>query len=99
VRYQLRMYRVRPGEMDEWVTEWKEMILPLRRKHGFDVVGAWKIPEDDRFVWIIGHEDFEAADEKYYASPERADLDPDPTRHLANTHSHMMDEVDLDRPA
>jgi hypothetical protein len=31
MRLQPRMYRVRPSEMDEWIQEWREHVLPLRR--------------------------------------------------------------------
>jgi NIPSNAP len=94
VDYQLRSYVVKPGEMDEWLTEWREKVLPLRRKFGFEVVGAWVIEEEDRFVWIVGHDgDFRARDHDYYASPERENMDPDPARHLAGTETKLMISV------
>jgi hypothetical protein len=90
--WQLRLYRVRQGDLDEWVREWREHVLPLRRAHGFEVHGPW-LSEDGRFVWIIGHADFEAADAAYYASPERRGLDPDPARHLAGAETVMLQEL------
>jgi hypothetical protein len=90
------MYRVREGELDEWVTEWREHVLPLRRAHGFEVLGPWIVRGENRFVWIIGHEDVEAANEAYYGSPERQALEPDPTRHLAETQAWLMDPVRTD---
>jgi hypothetical protein len=86
---------VKTGAMETWVSEWRDVVLPLRRKFGFEVVGAWTVAEEDRFVWIIGHEDFEAADDIYYASPERTQLDPEPARHLAETDTKMMDPIDI----
>jgi hypothetical protein len=68
--------------MDEWLREWRELVYPLRLEHGFRVVGAWVNRDEDRFVWIVGHADFDAADRAYYASPERVGMDPDPARHL-----------------
>lgn len=88
--FQLRMYVVNDGELDEWVAEWRERVLPLRRAHGFSVQGPWIVPDESRFVWILGHEDFETADREYYASPERAALDPDPARHLADVKHWLM---------
>ena len=38
---QLRVYRIHRGVLDEWVREWREQVLPLRRAHGFDVLGSW----------------------------------------------------------
>jgi hypothetical protein len=83
--------------MDGWIDEWRRRVYPLRLEHGFRVIGAWVNRETDRFVWIIGHEDFERADHAYYASPERAELDPDPARHLAEVENLFLDPV-LDGP-
>jgi NIPSNAP len=91
VRYQLRNYKVRPGEMNDWLEEWRSLVYPLRLEHGFRLAGAWVNREADRFVWIIGHEDFERADRAYYASPERAAMDPDPARHLQEVDSLLLD--------
>jgi hypothetical protein len=92
--YQLRSYVVKPGEMDEWLTEWREKVLPLRRKFGFEVVGAWIVEEENRFVWVLGHDgDFGARNDEYYASPERESMDPDPARHLESTETKLMSPV------
>lgn len=87
------MYTVKPGEMDDWVEEWREKIVPLRQKHGFKVIGAWTIPETNQFVWIIRYEgpkSWKEVDDAYYASPERAALDPNPVRHLAKTDHWLL---------
>jgi hypothetical protein len=89
--FQLRMYRVKPGEMEEWLAEFEAGVLPLRRRHGFSILGPWVVRDEDRFVWIVGHEDFERADKAYYDSPERAALDPPPTRHLAEIATWMLE--------
>ena len=47
---------------------------------------------DERFVWLIGHDDLEQANAEYYASAERAALDPDPARHLAEVQTWLLDE-------
>ena len=91
MRWQLRMYRVKPGELDSWVGEWREHVLPIRRSMGFEVLGPW-VGDGDLFVWMIGHEDLEAADPAYHASPERAALDPDPARLLADVQTWVLDE-------
>ena len=46
-------------------------------------VGAWVADDKDEFVWILsydGPDGFDAADARYYASPARAALDPDPAQ-------------------
>ncbi|HSI98388.1 MAG TPA: NIPSNAP family protein, partial [Gaiellaceae bacterium] len=93
---QLRIYTVRPGRLDAWVEEWRERIYPLRERSGFRVLGAWTIPEEDRFVWILDYDgpgSWKQAERDYYTSPERAAVDPDPTRHLAATESWMLRPV------
>jgi hypothetical protein len=85
---QLRMYTVKPDEMDAWCEEWRAKVVPLRRQHGFEVVGAWVIEDTNQFVWVIEHdgpEEWNVADARYYESPERKGLKPDPARHLEKT--------------
>jgi hypothetical protein len=48
-QWQLRIYRAKTGELDQFVDEWREHVLPLRKAKGFDVLGPW-VTEDDRFV-------------------------------------------------
>ncbi len=67
--------------MEEWLDGWARGVLPLRRKFGFRIEGAWVVAGENRFIWILtydGERGFEARDADYYASPERKALDPDP---------------------
>jgi NIPSNAP protein len=93
VRYQLRSYSVKAGELDDWLEEWREKVYPLRLQCGFCVVGAWVNRAQNRFVWVLGHEDFERADRDYYASPARAAMEPDPARHLEATENVLLEPV------
>ena len=95
---QLRIYSIKPGEMGEWIAEWGRLIAPLRRQHGFQVLGAWTIEAENQFVWILrysGASSWEEADAAYYASPERTAMEPDPARHIATAQSWRMTRVDL----
>ena len=91
--YQLRDYDVKPGVFDEFIREWAANIVPLRRKFGFTVEGAWANTERTRFVWMLSRDDFEAADRAYYASPERAGLTPDIARHLTRIDTTLLQAV------
>ena len=72
---QLRMYTIKPGELDDFAQEWGEKILPLRLQSGFRVLGPWVIDETNQFVWILEHDgNFELADSRYYESPDRFDV-------------------------
>jgi len=96
VTSQIREYTVKPGEMADWVAEWRSRVVPLRRKFGFQIVGAWTVDGTDQFVWIItydGPKSWQQADADYYQSPERKALDPDPARHLAHTQTRLMTSV------
>ncbi|MHB8395384.1 MAG: NIPSNAP family protein [Candidatus Dormibacteria bacterium] len=91
--YQLRDYRIRPGAMAEWVAEWQVAIRPLRTKFGFNIVGAWIIVEEDRFIWVLAWEgpgEFEQADRAYYTSADRRKLEPDPVRHIVSADTRMV---------
>ena len=93
---QLREYTVKPGEMDEWIAEWRAQIVPLRMKAGFKVLGAWTVDGTDQFVWIIaydGPKSWQEAEADYYGSPERKAVQPDPARHLAHTSARLMSSV------
>jgi NIPSNAP len=93
---QLRMYTIKPGEMAAWLEEWGRLIAPLRRRNGFEIVGAWTT-EADQFIWILrysGSKTWEEADAAYYASPERTAMQPDPARHIAKTEHWLMSAVD-----
>lgn len=92
----VRMYRIREGKMAEWLDGWSRGILPLRRKFGFDVDGAWVLPGNNTFVWISRHDGpdgFEARDAAYYASEERKAVRPDPAPLIENVQSHLVSPV------
>jgi NIPSNAP len=93
---QLRRYTVAAGRMGEWLEEWGGRVRPLRERHGFEVVGAWVVEGSEEFAWVIAHDGegtFQEADAAYYASPERAALDPDPARHLEEVRTDFVREV------
>jgi hypothetical protein len=99
LHYQLRVYTIKPGEMADWMDEWRRLIAPLRRQHGFEVVGAWTVDGDDRFVWMLaypGPKSWNDAEADYYGSPERAAISPDPARHIASTEHWMMSAAPRD---
>jgi hypothetical protein len=96
VDIQLRDYRIREGQMDAWIARWKAGVVPLREEAGFRVVGSWVDREHDRFVWLIaysGVDGFEAANERYYASPKRTSLHPEPSELIEEASLTMVEAV------
>lgn len=94
----LRIYAIKPGELDDWLDEWREHVLPLRRRLGFEVLGAWVSEHESTFTWLLGYDGkdgIEAANTAYYESPERAALDPDPARHIAEARQLSVRALDL----
>jgi hypothetical protein len=90
---QLRIYTIKPGELDDFAQEWGEKILPLRLQSGFRVLGPWVIDETNQFVWILEHDgNFELADSRYYESPDRKRMSPDPARHIQKNEHWMLRE-------
>lgn len=72
---QLRIYRLREGAIDEFLALWREHVVPARRAHGFEVVGAWVDRAANEFAWVVRHtgsEGLEAAERAYEAGPEKA---------------------------
>ena len=83
MQYQIRRYQITAGKLGEFVDAWKNGVVPLRERFGFRFHGAWALEGSDEFIWIISHDDpegLQAADDRYYASSERAELQPDPAQ-------------------
>jgi hypothetical protein len=89
--FQLREYTIEAGKLDDFVREWRELVLPLRVSLGFSIFGPWVEREANGFVWIVGYEgDIQAANDAYYSSPERAAMDPDPARLVVESRHVLL---------
>lgn len=97
MRRQVRVYRIRAGELDAFVEEWRAAVVPLRRRFGFTVEHAWASEEDDTFVWVVGYEgdNWETAERAYYESEERRSMEPDPARRIAEPRAFFARAVPL----
>jgi hypothetical protein len=91
---QLRIYTIKPGLLAEFTDFWRAEIVPLRRRFGFTVEGAWADPESSTFAWVVGHPEFARAQDAYYASPGRAGLSRDPGEYIERSELRMMEPVD-----
>jgi hypothetical protein len=98
IEYQLRIYRLHPGALPAFLDVWHHDVVPLRRKCGFEVVGAWQDAAHDEFVWMIsydGPDGIAAADARYYVSPERRAVPParDPAQFIASRELRVLTAV------
>jgi hypothetical protein len=95
MEYQLRSYDVKDGQMDTFLGIFPA-VVEARRAVGFDVVGAWMIPEDNQFIWIVGAEDgIETASARYYASEQRRAIEPEPAKLLETINTRTMVAVPI----
>ncbi len=89
MEYQVRVTRVKPGRMDDFVAEWTGNLARIRRRRGFTIVAAFVLDDtDDDFFWILGYdgeEGLDAAEQAYATSEERTSIDPDPGRLIEYT--------------
>ncbi len=72
--YELKRYKIRAGEHEAFLNVWRA-IAKLRKKHGYGILFALFDRESGWFTWAVDHTDFEAANERYYADPDRVALD------------------------
>jgi hypothetical protein len=95
---QLREYLIVDGALEQFVAEWRTHLAPLRRSLGFEIDGAWTVTGESRFVWLLSHpgdwDAFEASDRRYFASPQRAAISPDPARLIQEQVTWRLEPAD-----
>ena len=64
--FELRQYRTKPGQMENWAKFMDEVLIPFQAAKGMVIVGSFiSQDEDDLYVWIRRFED-EADKERLY---------------------------------
>jgi len=90
MEYQLRMYQVKDGQMEPFLGVFPA-VVEARRAVGFEVLGAWMIPEENQFIWIVGAENgIEATSERYYTSEQRKAIEPEPAKLIETIDTRTM---------
>ncbi|HUF72971.1 MAG TPA: hypothetical protein VMR74_08745 [Gammaproteobacteria bacterium] len=85
--WELRVYTINRGRLDDFVEAWREGVYPLRLEQGFKIPAAWVSRENNQFIWILGYDgplSWDAAQSAYYGSSQRQDLDVDPLDFIAH---------------
>ncbi|MEV7986877.1 NIPSNAP family containing protein [Micromonospora sp. NPDC085948] len=93
---QLRIYTVRPGRLDEWVAAWRTLVVPLRRRFGFEISGSWVDVERQQHIWLVSHfgpQSFEEANADYWRSSERVAMGLDPYDYLLSEEIRTVEPV------
>src|SRR5918998_6069459 len=58
---ELRQFRTLPGQRDNWVRFFHEVIAPFQTSKGIRILGTWVAEEeDDLFVWLREFDNEEA---------------------------------------
>jgi hypothetical protein len=94
--YQLRIYTINRGRLDDFAMIWKKSVYPLRLKFGYKITMAQILPETNQFVWRLGYdsgENWEDRERAYYESAERKNMEPDPAQWIARAREHFSLDV------
>ncbi len=93
VTTQIRIFSITSGALDTLHAAWRAGVYPLRLQHSFRIDGAWTVPEEHRFIWLLsydGPEPFEEQDAASYASTARVTLDPDPRQYIEHVEAYFL---------
>lgn len=92
---QLRMYTIHEGKMEEWLSVFRNGVVPAREQVGFTISGAWVVPEENTFIWLMSYDgdDWAERDAAYFASPARKAITPDPATFIKQQQHWMMTPV------
>ncbi len=71
---QLRRYQLAEGTLSDWVSHWREDVVPLRQNYGFRILFAYADHVNSQFVWAVSFdgtaEELATWDREYHSSPE-----------------------------
>jgi hypothetical protein len=66
--FELRQYRINPGQRERWVKLMEEAIIPFQVSKGMVVVGSFVAQEDpDLYIWMRRFESEEEREQLYKA--------------------------------
>ncbi|MBO0684296.1 MAG: NIPSNAP family protein [Candidatus Dormibacteraeota bacterium] len=66
--FELRQYRIQPGQRDNWVKFADEEMIPFQTSKGMNIVGSFVGDEDENlFVWIRRFENEQQREQLYKA--------------------------------
>jgi hypothetical protein len=49
---EVRIYTINKGEMDAFLTHFKEEIMVIHKKIGWPIVGMWVNRSQNEFIWV-----------------------------------------------
>ncbi len=94
--YQLRKYIIRTGKMEQFLSAWRERIVPAREQHGFQVLEAYVEQDKSNFYWILRWDSEVAIAEgenKFLSSPEYQALNKDLGEFITAMETSTLESV------
>jgi quinol monooxygenase YgiN len=71
--FELRRYKIRPGQMNAWIRVFEDEILPFQTEKGMTILGSFQGEDDpETWVWIRRFES-EAEKERLYKAVYESD--------------------------
>ena len=65
--FELRQYRLRPGQQEAWIEFAEQQMIPFQQSKGMVIVGSFTGEEDpDLYVWIRRFENEEEREQLYH---------------------------------
>jgi hypothetical protein len=93
---QLRLYTVKPGMLDSFVSLFQESLAPIHEQYGIRILGAWVNREANEFIWMRAFPDeasIESMTKAYESSPERKAIGDRPRSHLDKLEVRLVEPV------
>jgi hypothetical protein len=93
---QLRIYTVKPGMLDSFVSIFRESLAPLHEQYGIRILGAWVNREANEFIWMRAFPDeasIEPMTRTYETSPERTAIGDRPRSHLEKLEVRLVEPM------
>lgn len=64
--YELRIYHIHPGKMEDIHKRFREVTISLFKKHGMDVVDFWEdIGGNNKIYYVMEHKDLETRNRNF----------------------------------
>lgn len=64
--YELRIYHIHPGKMEDINNRFKNITIELFKKHGMKIVDYWEDAEgNNKIYYIVEHKDRESRDRSF----------------------------------
>lgn len=95
---QIRIYTINKGMMDSWINVFQEKLMPIHKKCGIPIVGAWTNLDRSEFIWVRSFstvDEIASKESEYFATPERTALGDLPGSHIAKIEVKVVESVVL----